>query len=71
MVAAEAKRPRIYIKAAFKTAYWRFGLFFIGSALCVGIVCAYNDPVLVGIVTGEATGGGTATASPYVIAMVS
>ncbi|KAK4609184.1 General amino acid permease AGP2 [Fulvia fulva] len=69
MVAAEAKRPRIYIKAAFKTAYWRFGLFFIGSALCVGIVCAYNDPVLVGIVTGEATGGGTATASPYVIAM--
>lgn len=69
MVAAEAKRPRIYIKNAFKTIYWRFALFFIGSALCVGIVVAYNDPVLVGIVTGTSTGGGTASASPYVIAM--
>src|SRR4051794_1138437 len=69
MVAAEAKRPRIYIKNAFKTIYWRFALFFIGSALCVGIVVAYNDPVLVGIVTGTSTGSGTAAASPYVIAM--
>ena len=34
MVAAEAKRPRIYIKNAFKTVYWRFGLFFILGALC-------------------------------------
>lgn len=31
MVAAEAKRPRIFIKNAFKTVYWRFGLFFIGG----------------------------------------
>lgn len=38
MVAAEAKRPRIYIKQAFKTVYWRFGIFFIGGALCAGIV---------------------------------
>ena len=38
MVAAEAKRPRIYIKQAFKTIYWRFGIFFIGGALCAGIV---------------------------------
>jgi amino acid transporter len=38
MVAAEAKRPRIYIKQAFKTVYWRFGFFFIGGALCTGIV---------------------------------
>lgn len=44
MVAAEAKRPRIYIKQAFKTIYWRFGIFFIGGALCAGIVvstCLY------------------------------
>ena len=27
MVAAEAKRPRVYIKQAFKTVYWRFGAF--------------------------------------------
>merc|ERR1712000_739685 len=32
MVAAEAKRPRIYIKTAFKTVYYRFFIFFFGSA---------------------------------------
>jgi yeast amino acid transporter len=69
MVAAEAKRPRIYIKQAFKTVYWRFAIFFIGSALCVGIVIPYNDPKLVAILSGESSGGGTASASPYVIAM--
>jgi len=47
MVAAEAKRPRIYIKQAFKTVYWRFGIFFIGGALCTGIVIPYNDKTLV------------------------
>ena len=70
MVAAEAKRPRVYIKAAFKTVYVRFAIFFIGGALATGIVVAYNDPTLVDIVSGEGTGGGTASASPYVIAMV-
>ncbi|KXL48279.1 MAG: hypothetical protein FE78DRAFT_105264 [Acidomyces sp. 'richmondensis'] len=69
MVAAEAKRPRIYVKNAFKTIYWRFGLFFIGSALAVGIVIPYNDPTLVRIVNGDQGGSGTAAASPYVIAM--
>ncbi|KAK5677022.1 hypothetical protein LTS10_010210 [Elasticomyces elasticus] len=69
MVAAEAKRPRIYIKAAFKTVYWRFCLFFIMGALAVGIVVPYNDPVLVAILSGESGGAGTAAASPYVIAM--
>jgi len=68
MVAAEAKRPRIYIKQAFKTVYWRFGLFFIGGALCTGIVIPYNDPTLVRVL-GGGEGGGTAAASPYVIAM--
>lgn len=68
MVAAEAKRPRIYIKAAFKTIYWRFGIFFFGSALAVGIVVPYNDPTLVAIRDGK-MGSGTAAASPYVIAM--
>jgi yeast amino acid transporter len=68
MVAAEAKRPRIYIKAAFKVVYIRFAIFFIGGALAVGIVCAYNDPTLTEVIeTGS--GGGTAAASPYVIAM--
>ncbi|KAF2193171.1 histidine permease [Zopfia rhizophila CBS 207.26] len=69
MVAAEAKRPRVYIKNAFKTVYWRFGIFFIMGALCVGIVIPYNDPTLVEILGGESGGAGTAAASPYVIAM--
>lgn len=69
MVAAEAKRPRIYIKNAFKTVYWRFGIFFILGSLCVGIVVPYNDPTLVAILNGDQSGGGTAAASPYVIAM--
>jgi amino acid transporter len=69
MVAAEAQRPRIYIKTAFKTLYWRLGIFFIGSALAVGIVVRYDDPILVGILSGEKGGSGTAAASPYVIAM--
>jgi amino acid transporter len=66
MVAGEARRPRVYIKNAFKTVYFRFGAFFILGALCVGIVCAYNDPELVAVVTA---GESSAAASPYVIAM--
>ena len=69
IVAAEAKRPRIYVKTAFKTVYYRFGVFFLGGALCVGIVLPYNDPTLVGILSGDQGGDGTAAASPYVIAM--
>lgn len=66
IVAGEAKRPRHYIKNAFKTVYWRFGAFFILGALCVGIVIPYNDPELVSaLVVGESS----ASASPYVIAM--
>lgn len=68
MVAGEAKRPRTYIKNAFKTVYARFAIFFIGSALCIGIVIPYNDPKLVAVFNGSG-GAGTASASPYVIAM--
>lgn len=60
MVAAEAMRPRKYIKTAFKTVYWRFGIFFIGGALAVGIVLPWNDPKLDGIVNGDTGGSGTA-----------
>lgn len=69
MVAGEAKRPRVYLKAAFKTMYWRFAFFFIGGALCVGIVIPYNDKTLTDVLAGTSSGGGTAAASPYVIAM--
>ncbi|CAI7627628.1 unnamed protein product [Penicillium pancosmium] len=69
MVAGETKLPRRYLKTAFKTTYLRFAFFFIGSALCVGIVIPYNDKTLLDILSGSAAGSGTAAASPYVIAM--
>ncbi|KAF2747827.1 AAT family amino acid transporter [Sporormia fimetaria CBS 119925] len=69
MVSGEAKRPRVYIKNAFKTVYWRFGIFFILGALFVGVAIPHNDPTLVSILSGETGGAGTGAASPYVIAM--
>ncbi|KAK7970095.1 General amino acid permease AGP2 [Apiospora saccharicola] len=63
MVAGEAERPRTYLKNGFKTMYWRFGTFFIGGALCVGIILPYNNEKL------QNAGTGTADGSPYVIAM--
>lgn len=68
MAAAEVKHPRIYLKNAYKTMYWRFALFFLGGALCVGIVTPYNNEIIQGIISGKLSGG-TAAASPYVIAM--
>lgn len=68
MVAAEAKHPSIYIKAAFKTVYLRFGIFFIGSAIAVGIVLPSNDLKLQQIFVGGEDSS-TAAGSPYVIAM--
>ena len=69
IMAAETILPRKYLKQAFKTTFYRFVVFFIGSALCVGIVVAYNDPTLVEIYSGSGEGAGTGAASPYVIAM--
>jgi amino acid transporter len=69
MAAGEVKRPRIYVKAAFKTAFWRFAFFFLGSALCVSVIISHRDPTLAAILGGSGEGGGTAAASPYVIAM--
>ena len=63
MVAGEAKHPRRHLKTAFKTIYWRFGLFFVGSALCVGIVIPYSQSQL------DNSDSGTADGSPYIIAM--
>ncbi|KAJ5116033.1 amino acid permease/ SLC12A domain-containing protein [Penicillium angulare] len=62
----EAKHPRIYIKKAFQTVYWRFCVFFIGGALCVGILVARNDTTLDEAISSGKSGS---TASPYVIAM--
>lgn len=68
LVAAEAKRPSIYIKAAFKTVYYRFCVFFVLGSLAIGVVLPSNDPALQDIYFGEGGKAG-AGASPYVIAM--
>jgi len=62
MVAGETKYPRKYVKSAFKTMYWRFGIFFIVGALCVGIVVPSNDANLAQKLDD---GTGSAAASPY------
>ncbi|KAE8330611.1 amino acid permease-domain-containing protein [Aspergillus sergii] len=65
---AEAKRPRIYIKNAFKVTYYRFFFVYILAAISVGILVAYNDPTLVSVFLTNA-GGGTEAASPFMLAM--
>lgn len=68
MIAAEARHPSIYIKTAFNAVYLRFGIFFISSALAIGVVLPSNDPKLQQIfINGE--GSSTAAGSEYIIAM--
>ncbi|KAJ5993565.1 amino acid permease [Penicillium sp. IBT 35674x] len=69
IVAAEAENPRKVLPPAFRSFVWRMLVFFVGSALCMGIVIPYNDPTLSAILGGEVSGSGTGAASPYVIAM--
>ncbi|CDK27993.1 unnamed protein product [Kuraishia capsulata CBS 1993] len=66
MVAGEAVNPRKNLPNAYKQVSYRLTLFFLGGALCVGIVCAYNDPLLLDAITNSKPGAGS---SPYVIAM--
>ncbi|KAL4877392.1 amino acid permease-domain-containing protein [Aspergillus karnatakaensis] len=66
MVAAETKNPRAVIRRAYKTFLVRVLLFFIGGALCIGIVIPYDDATLAHLL-GE--GVSTGAASPYVISM--
>ncbi|OIW24524.1 amino acid permease [Coniochaeta ligniaria NRRL 30616] len=69
MVAAETENPRKILPPAFRAFVWRILLFFVGSALCMGIVIPYNDATLLAILGGEVSGSGTGAASPYIIAM--
>jgi amino acid transporter len=65
-LSAEAKHPRVYVKQAFKVVYWRSIVFFVGGAICIGILLAYDDSTLIQSVKN---GGSSAYASPYIIAM--
>lgn len=66
LVASETINPRKTLPSAYKQVFIRLTIFFIGGALCVGILVPYNDPILLESlgVTRPGAGG-----SPYVIAM--
>ncbi|THC93300.1 hypothetical protein EYZ11_007225 [Aspergillus tanneri] len=70
MTAGEAENPRKLLRKAYSSFVWRLMFFFIGGALCVGIVIPYNDEILAGYIEGNKEGSGTGAASPYVISMV-
>ncbi|KLT42321.1 amino acid permease [Cutaneotrichosporon oleaginosum] len=66
MVSGEVKSPRRVMPRAFKTTVYRIFGFYLMGALCVSIVCAANDPALLGAIENKAAG---AAKSPYVISM--
>lgn len=62
MAAGEAENPRKLMKRAYSSFVWRLMFFFLGGALCVGIVIPYNDEILDGYISGDASGSGTGAA---------
>ncbi|KAL4884848.1 amino acid transporter [Aspergillus karnatakaensis] len=69
LIAGEVKHPRIYVKKAFQTVYWRFGVFFVMGAIIVGILVRYNDPALVATFITNTSDGSMSSGSPFIIAM--
>lgn len=66
MVSGEVRQPRRILAKAFRSTIWRILIFYLGSALCVGINAPYNDPALLGAIAAGAPG---AAKSPYIINM--
>jgi amino acid transporter len=62
MAAAEAENPRKLMRRAYSSFGWRLMFFFIGGALCVGIVIPYNDKLLAETIAGKRKGSGTGAA---------
>jgi amino acid transporter len=62
MTAAEAENPRKLMRRAFNSFVWRLMFFFIGGALCVGIVIPSNDKMLLDYIEGSRKGSGTGAA---------
>ncbi|OJD16424.1 hypothetical protein AJ78_03411 [Emergomyces pasteurianus Ep9510] len=70
MAAGEAENPRKILRRAYSSFVYRLMFFFIGGALCIGIVIPYDDQLLADTIAGKREGSGTGAASPYVISMV-
>lgn len=62
MTAGEAENPRKLMRRAFSSFVWRLLFFFIGGALCIGIVLPYDDKVLMQYLNGDKSGSGTGAA---------
>lgn len=63
LISAEAINPRKVMPTAFRTVFYRLIIFFVLSALAVGILVPYNDPILLNAIKTGAPGAGR---SPYV-----
>jgi amino acid transporter len=61
MTAGEAENPRRLMSKAYTSFVWRLMFFFIGGALCMGIVVPYNGKIL-----HEALKSDIGTAAAYV-----
>ncbi|QPG76841.1 hypothetical protein FOA43_004235 [Brettanomyces nanus] len=66
MAAGETINPRRVLPGAFKGVFFRLTTFFIGGALCVGILCNARNPLLLNAIADGKPGAGS---SPYTIAM--
>ncbi|CCC71753.1 hypothetical protein NCAS_0I00850 [Naumovozyma castellii] len=66
MLAGEIEIPRRVLPRAFKQVFMRLTILFLGSCLCVGILCSPNDSSLTAAINEARPGAGS---SPYVIAM--
>ncbi|KAN0105327.1 Amino acid permease/ SLC12A domain containing protein [Russula decolorans] len=62
IAASETENPRRNIAKAVRRVFWRIVIFYILGILITGMLVPYDDPDLL-------NGAGTATQSPYVIAM--
>jgi len=62
IAASETENPRRNISKAVRRVFWRIVVFYILGVLITGMLVPYDDPDLL-------NGGGTASQSPYVIAM--
>lgn len=62
MTAAEAENPRKLMRRAYNSFVWRLMFFFLGGALCVGIVIPYDDQLLLDYINGKKSGSGTGAA---------
>ncbi|KAI9507038.1 general amino acid permease 1 [Russula earlei] len=60
--ASETENPRRNISKAVRRVFWRILIFYVLGILITGMLVPYNDPDLL-------NGGGTASQSPYVIAI--